>query len=124
VSGTVMVVDDEPDIVLMVRLILEMEGYDVLEAGTGEDALEVLAREDPDVLLLDIRLPGLDGWGVLDRLKSSNRLERLPVIMVSAHSTPSTSARAMDEGCSGYLTKPFDSDQLVGMVSTVVPSRE
>jgi DNA-binding response OmpR family regulator len=116
VSHTVMIVDDEPDIVLMVRLILELEGYSVIEANTGEDALAVLDRESPSALLLDIRLPGLDGWGVLDRLKRSSRLDEMPVIMVSAHSTPSTSARALREGCSGYLTKPFDSEQLVGMV--------
>ncbi|CAN5654500.1 N/A [soil metagenome] len=121
-SKTVMVVDDEPDIVLMVRLILELDGYDVLEASTGEDALEVLDRETPNALLLDIRLPGLDGWGVLDRLKRDSRLEETPVIMVSAHATPSTSARALREGCRAYLTKPFDSEQLLGIVKSVVPS--
>ncbi|MFN2491200.1 MAG: response regulator [Actinomycetota bacterium] len=121
-SKTIMVVDDEPDIVLMVRLILELDGYDVLEAGTAEDAFEVLEREHPDALLLDIRLPGLDGWAVLDHLKASSRLPQLPVIMISAHSTPSTSARALDEGCSGYLTKPFDSEQLLSELNRVAQS--
>lgn len=115
----VMVVDDEPDILLMVRLILELEGDDVVEATTGEDAVAVLESEDPEVLLLDIRLPGIDGWEVLSQLRQSGRLERMPVIMVSAHSTPSTSERAISEGCSGYLTKPFDSEELLAMLSRV-----
>jgi CheY-like chemotaxis protein len=122
VRRTVLVIDDEPDIVLMVRTILELEGDDVLEASTGEAALEVLEREDPDVALLDIRLPGLDGWDVLRRLRDSGRLEQLPVLMVSAHSTPSTFERAQAEGSSGYLTKPFTSDELLRKLEEIVPS--
>jgi CheY-like chemotaxis protein len=122
VNRSVLVVDDEPDIVLMVRTILELEGDSVIEAGTGEQALEVLEREEPDVVLLDIRLPGVDGWAVLERLRESGRLDGLPVLMVSAHSTPSTYQRAEEEGSSGYLTKPFTSDELLSKLEQVVPS--
>jgi CheY-like chemotaxis protein len=108
-----MVVDDEPDIVSMVRLILELDGFEVVSAFSGEEALEILDREHPDAMLLDIRLPGLDGWGVLEELKARRRLEDLPVVMISAHATPSTSEEAVEAGCRGFLGKPFDTDELV-----------
>jgi len=116
----VLVVDDEPDIVMMVRLILELDGYEVLEAATGEDALRVLEREHADALLLDIRLPGLDGWAVLDELRARRRLDSLPVIMISAHAAPTTSVDALSAGCRGFLAKPFESDELVQVVADAI----
>jgi CheY-like chemotaxis protein len=119
----ILVVDDQPDILLMVRLILELEGDEVLEAASGEEGLELLRYNEPDAVLLDIRLPGIDGWTVLRELKRTKRTERLAVVMISAHSAPSASERALAEGARGYLTKPFDSDELVEMLEQVVPSR-
>jgi CheY-like chemotaxis protein len=119
VNRNILVIDDQPDIVLMVRLILELEGDQVLGAGSGEEGLEVLARTEPDAVLLDIRLPGVDGWGVLRELRDSHRLERLPVVMISAHSAPSAARRALEEGARGYLTKPFDVDDLLHKLDEV-----
>ena len=119
---TIMVVDDEPDIAFTIRLVLEMDGYAVLVARTGEEALEMLEREEPDVLLLDIRLPGIDGWEVLDRLRSSDRLHRLPVIMISAHAGPSAADVALAQGCSAYLPKPFEPDELLDKVADAIRS--
>jgi DNA-binding response OmpR family regulator len=118
-AKTILVVDDEPDIVLTVRLTLEVEGYRVLAVGSGEDALEVLERETPDVILLDLRLPGIDGFALLDRLPD----EIPPVIVLSAHASGPTVKRAMAMGCRDFITKPFDPDLLVAKIeATLGPS--
>lgn len=113
---TILVVDDEPDIVLTVRLALELEGYRVVSVGTGEDALEVLQREKPDVMLLDLRLPGIDGFAVLERLPDDNP----PVIVLSAHASGGTVRRALEMGCRDFITKPFKPDQLTAKIRSVL----
>jgi len=122
-SRSILVVDDEPDIRLLARMTLETQGHDVAEAGDGEEALEMIERETPDLVLLDIRMPELDGWGVLERLRADARLERLSVVMMSAHSDPATLQRALDGGCSGYLTKPFSNKELLRAVERYAGSR-
>ncbi|MGH2756225.1 MAG: response regulator [Actinomycetota bacterium] len=113
---TILVVDDEPDIVLTVRLVLEVEGFRVLAVGSGEDALEVLEREIPDVILLDLRLPGIDGFAVLDRLPE----ETPPVIVLSAHASGNTVKRAMAMGCRDFITKPFSPEYLVSRIEATL----
>lgn len=113
---TILVVDDEPDIVLTVRLTLELEGYRVITVGTGEDALEVLQRETPDVILLDLRLPGIDGFAVLERLPDHNP----PVIVLSAHASGGTVQRALEMGCREFITKPFNPDQLSAKIRSIL----
>lgn len=107
----ILVVDDEPDIRSMVRLVLELEGYQVIEAGSGEQALELLMEARPDVLLLDIRLPGIDGWEVLDRIGDAPQEPRPGVVIISAHNTATAPARAAELGCD-FLAKPFTPDDL------------
>lgn len=119
---TALIVEDETDLRLMTRMILESRpGYDVLEAETGQEALAVLERSDVDVLLLDIRLPDMEGWDILQRLTEQGRFPALPVVMVSAHSTPSTAERALREGVRAYVTKPFTSDELFDAIARAVP---
>jgi CheY-like chemotaxis protein len=113
-SSTVLVVDDEPDIRMLARMILETSGYEVVEAKTGEEALDVLAATPPDLMLLDIRLPGIDGWEVLTRSRAAS--EPVPVVMMSAHSSDSTLQRAEEEGSAGYLVKPFKQSDLLNFV--------
>lgn len=112
-TGRILVVDDEPDIRMLVRITLDGEGYDVVEASNGEEALEQIAREEPDLVFLDLRMPGIDGWGVLDRLSENGELERIPVVVVSAHASHGSSQRALSLGCRGYISKPFDPDELL-----------
>ena len=120
----VLVIDDQPDIVLMVKLILELEGDQVIGAGSGEEGLAVLEGSVPDAVLLDIRLPGIDGWDVLRTMRSRGLLDRLPVVMISAHSAPSASGRALAEGARAYLTKPFDADDLLATLDELAPGRD
>ena len=116
----VLAVDDEADILLIVTVILRSSGHDVLQASSGEMALEILEREKPDAMLLDIRLPGIDGLEVLERLRAARRLSSLPVIVISAFSNPETLARATEIGCKGFVTKPFAPDQLLGTLDDVL----
>ena len=114
----ILVIDDEEDILLMIRIALEFDGFTVSTASTGEDGLELARKDPPDVILLDIRLPGIDGWEVLERLRADKRLSGTPVVMISAHATPSTPKRALGLGATAYLTKPFRPDELREAVST------
>lgn len=105
--GTILLVEDEADIQLTVRLALELSGFDVVVSPTAERALEELATLTPAAMLLDITLPGMDGWSLLQRLQDDGRLQTLRVIVVSAHVSEEVSKRAETFGAR-FLTKPFD----------------
>jgi CheY-like chemotaxis protein len=109
----VLVVDDTADTRLLARVLLERAGYVVEEAATAEDALDVLADERPDVILLDLQLPGMDGWSLLSDLRRRQWLECTRVVLFSAHVDPREFLRAEREGASGYLVKPFTAAQLL-----------
>ena len=115
-AGTVLVVEDEPDILLAVSLNLRLAGHRVLEAPTGEAAVSMMDQEVPDLMLLDLRLPGIDGFDVLQHVRDEERLRHLPVIVVSAHASPNTVERVHELGCSAYVTKPFQLDRLLSVV--------
>ena len=119
----VLLIEDEPDIVLMVRLGLELHGYTVLEAGTGRAALDILAEETVDAILLDIRLPGINGWDVLRRIRENPPPGDPPVIMISAHSSPSSEVRAVEMGCAAYITKPFELSDLRSRLEEALSGR-
>ena len=104
----ILVVDDEPDILLATRLLLQGAGYDVVEAKSGEEAVAVVAERRPDAVLLDLRMPGMDGWNVLERLRQDGLLEGLPVIVLSAHASKATVDRSLELGAAGYVRKPFE----------------
>jgi CheY-like chemotaxis protein len=116
---TVLVVDDETDIRFLLRITLEREGYEVLEAEDGASLFTTLQDRLPDVLLLDLRMPGIDGWAVLGKLRDDARLSGIKVIAVSAHAAPNAMDRAMSMGCTAYVTKPFDLPELVRTLETV-----
>jgi CheY-like chemotaxis protein len=112
-SRKVLVIDDEPDIRMLTRMWLELEGHTVVEAESGEDGLALLSAESPDVIFLDIRLPGIDGWEVLRRIRKEDT--SAVVIMMSAHSSGHTLDKAKAEGSTGYLIKPFKRDDILGI---------
>jgi len=115
-SSRVLIVDDEPDILFMIKVILRSEGYDVLAASGVREARAQLSEDDPDLVLLDLRLADGEGWDVLRDLRDAGKLERVPVVVLSAHASPGTIRRALDEGAAGYVTKPFVTSELVGAV--------
>jgi DNA-binding response OmpR family regulator len=118
----VLVVDDEPDILLMLRLALEGAGFDVVLAADGEQALERVDDERPDVILLDVMMPVLDGWGVLRRLTTF--LDPPPVVVVSARSSPADVEQAVSLGADDYVPKPFHNADLIERVRTAITRTE
>src|SRR2546421_9713132 len=106
--ATVLAVDDEEDILTIIRHNLEREGHRVLTAPDGDRALEIVREERPDVVVLDVMMPGTDGWGVLKRIKAeSEELSTIPVLMLTARSADEDRIRGGIEGAIRYLTKPF-----------------
>lgn len=118
----VLIVDDEPDILLMMRVNLEGEGFETVLAADGETALERIREESPDVVLLDVMMPVLDGWGVLEQLV--DQPERPAVVVVSAKAAPGDLARAYRLGAADYVTKPFGMEALVGTINEVLNRSE
>ena len=111
--GSILVVDDMEDIRFLCRLVLEGAGHEVIEAASAEDALEIIETTLPDGILLDLRLPGMDGWDVLRILRTREVLDEVKVVVCSAHASLSERGRAQSEGASGFLTKPFPMKELV-----------
>jgi CheY-like chemotaxis protein len=114
-STTVLIIDDELSIRVLVRMILEDDGYEVLEAETGQQGLGLVEETPPDLVLLDIRLPDMDGWDVLRRLRERPSPPR--VVIMSAHSSAPTLERAKREGITGYIVKPFRHSELLEVVA-------
>jgi CheY-like chemotaxis protein/DNA-binding CsgD family transcriptional regulator len=114
----VLIVDDEPDIVLFVRINLEMAGHDVVTAADGEEALRLVQEHHPDAIVLDVMMPRLDGWGVLERLKADpdELIRTIPVVMLTALGTDQDQARGGIEGAILYLPKPVTPDALIDAV--------
>jgi two-component system, cell cycle response regulator DivK len=109
---TIAVVEDNPDNRLLVQAILE-DSYRVVEYENGADALAGMAQEAPDLVLLDISLPGMDGTEVLKRIREDVKLARLPVIAVTAHAMSGDRERFLAEGFDDYLTKPIVDEELL-----------
>ena len=113
---TVLVIDDEPPIRLLCRVNLEAEGMPVLEAGDGPSGLEAARSETPDVILLDVMMPGLDGWGVAEALLEDERTAEIPIIFLTARAEFRDRARGLDIGGVDYITKPFNPVELAPLV--------
>src|SRR4051795_9068053 len=114
----ILVVDDEPDILLLHRLNLEGAGHEVLLAADGMKALERIDRDHPDCVVLDVMMPVLDGWGVLEALQE--RHDAPPVLVVSAKSAAADIEHALAMGAKGYLAKPFNATTLLEEVAKLV----
>jgi cyclic di-GMP phosphodiesterase len=117
---TVLVIDDEAPIRLLCRVNLEAEGTAVLEAENGELGLELAKQKSPDAILLDVMMPGLDGWSVAEELLSDERTRRIPIIFLTARADVRDRARGLGAGGLDYITKPFNPVELAALVEEVV----
>lgn len=109
----VLVIDDEPDVLMLCRVNLELAGHEVVEASNGEDGLELALAERPDAIVLDLMLPKLDGISVLEALRSDEQTRDVPVILLTAKTQREDRRAAWRAGCTEYLTKPFSPVELV-----------
>ena len=112
----VLVIDDEAPIRLLCRVNLEAEGMQVLEAPDGPTGLERAREEAPDVILLDVMIPGVDGWQVAEELLEDERTNRIPVVFLTARAELQDRARGLDLGGVDYITKPFNPIELAPMI--------
>lgn len=115
----ILVVDDQADVRFLIRLTLEVAGYGVVEAASGEEALASLGQGAPEAMILDLGLPGIDGWEVLRRVRADAGLANLSVIVCSAYEGQSIVLRTMELGCVGFIPKPFDPAHLVALVESI-----
>jgi len=120
----VLVIDDEAPIRLLCRVNLEAEGMSVLEARDGPSGLEAAAADTPDVILLDVMMPGLDGWGVAEALLESEETAHIPIIFLTARAEFRDRARGLDIGGVDYITKPFNPVELAPLVRALLDRLE
>jgi len=114
------VVDDDPTMVKLINVNLKLNNYAVVEANSGEQALEVVASETLDLVVLDIMMPGVDGWEVLRRIRGSPETEEMPVILVTAKTQDSDVIRGWEFGADEYVIKPFNPLLLVEVIKMVL----
>ena len=123
-AARILVVEDNRDTSALLRDLLEAEGYAVESAVTGEKALEVLAQNpDVDLLVLDLMLPGMSGYDVIERLRADGDMASIPVLVLSALSSTSARIRGLRDGADDYMTKPFLPEELLARTRTLVTSR-
>jgi DNA-binding response OmpR family regulator len=118
----ILVVDDEPHIVRLVQVNLQREGYEVLTAYDGVEALEKVAREKPDMVVLDVMMPRMNGFEVLKKLKADEATRDIPVIMLTAKAQDADVFRGWQSGVDSYLTKPFNPMELLTFVRRIFQS--
>ena len=118
--ATILVVDDEPDVVEIVRFRLEKDGHILISAADGPTGLVTAFTRHPDLVILDVMMPGIDGFEVLNRLKNDARTSRTPVILLTAKADFSSIAKGWNMDVDNYITKPFDVNELATIVKDVL----
>lgn len=119
-SATVLLVEDTEDNRQMMRRLLELSGYKVVEATNGKEAVEVASRLRPQIILMDLSLPYLDGLAATRRIRVLPGLDKVPIIAVSAHDTADFHSEALAAGCDAYVTKPIDYSELEEVVGRLL----
>lgn len=113
----ILVVDDETDITHLLKRFLETKGRTVLTAASGPEALELFKKESPDLVILDVMLPGMDGWAVLNKIREQSNI---PVLMLTGRDTPTDATKGLLSGADDYIVKPFDLAELEARIAAVM----
>ena len=108
----VMVVEDNEKNRKLVRVVLKAKGYNIIEAATGEEALNLLKNQKPDIILMDIQLPGIDGLTLIKQIKASVVTKDIPIIAVTAYAMKGDEQKILDTGCDAYVSKPINTQEL------------
>ena len=111
-NKNVMVVEDNEKNRKLIRVVLKAKGYNVIEATTGEEALSLLKEQIPDIILMDIQLPGIDGLTLIRQIKADVDKKDIPIIAVTAHAMKGDQQKILDTGCDAYMSKPIDTREL------------
>ena len=115
-----LVADDEPPIRLLCEVNLAVAGMDVIQAADGEEAIQLARSAAPDLILLDLMMPRVDGWTVAEELSADEQTREIPIVFLTARTTPDDRRRAEELGALGYVLKPFDPVRLAPLVTEVV----
>lgn len=122
-QATILYIEDNPENRLLVRRVLEAEGYTVIEADDGPSGLEAARQSVPDIILLDINLPEIDGYQMVGQLRGMPGLGNVPIIALTANVMRGDRERTLAAGCDGYIQKPIDVDSLPGQVAAFLRPR-
>ncbi|MBI4611444.1 MAG: response regulator [Candidatus Rokubacteria bacterium] len=120
-SKRILVVEDQEDNRRIVRDLLMSAGYETIEAATGEEGIALAEAHRPDLILMDIQLPGLDGYEAARRIKANPALRGIPVIAVTSYALSGDEARALEAGCDAYVAKPFSPRELLSRIREFLP---
>ncbi len=113
---TILIVEDDPDNSSLMRLLLEVEDYEVISAIDGEEGFDMAQRYHPDLIILDLDMPVLDGWGMIEKLKQNDRTKDIPIVVVTAHLMPHEREKVLRAGGNGYVSKPFRVRELIAEI--------
>jgi DNA-binding response OmpR family regulator len=116
----ILIVDDEAGVVVAIQFLMEQQGYNVLVAKRGEDALDMIYKYKPDLVLLDIMLPGISGWEVCEIVRLNPDFRDIKILFLTARGDEVEIARGLALGADAYITKPFSNDKLVASVNTLL----
>ncbi|MCC6297894.1 MAG: response regulator [Anaerolineales bacterium] len=116
----ILVVEDNMDNYELVRVILEHGGYDVFLAVNGRDGVDAARLQKPDMILMDLGLPEMDGWDAAERIKAETSTKHIPVYAITAHTLPRDRFRALQAGCDGYFTKPLHVESFLAEIKNVL----
>lgn len=121
---TILLVEDFDDTRLMMKMWLIKNGYRVVEAETGEEAINAAQRELPDLILMDVKMPGMNGLDATQRIREYQALRQTPIVAVSAYGTDEYRSLALDAGCNEYISTPFDPNELAELIKRLIAKGE
>ena len=116
----ILIVEDEPGVVVAIQFLMEQQGHNVMVAERGEDALDLIYKYKPDLVLLDIMLPGISGWEVCEIIRLNPDFRNVKIVFLTARGDETEMARGLALGADAYITKPFSNDQLVASVTAIL----
>jgi CheY-like chemotaxis protein len=119
-AATILIVDDNPTNLKLANYVLEGEGYTVLSARDAQEALEIVARSQPQLILMDIQMPGMDGLALTQKLKADPAYQHIPIVALTSFAMIGDEAKARAAGCDGYITKPIDAVQLPALIAEIL----
>lgn len=113
----ILVVEDNPNNLYLIRFILKKNGFDISEAVTGEEGIIKAAEENPDLILMDIQLPGIDGFETTHRIRAIEKISEIPIIAITSYAMTGDREKALLAGCTGYIEKPIDPDKIISQIT-------
>ena len=122
-KGRILIVEDNMDTYELVHFILEKNGFETFLAANGRDGVNAAVKQRPDLIIMDMSMPEMDGWTATSIIKKDEQTRAIPLLALTAHALPGDRQRAMDAGCDEYITKPMDLDELVEAIQYWVNKR-